>query len=298
MQSKKLMDNVKTYDHVNREDGTLSFGISRMEDIYVKHEGKPDSPHRHDFYTVLIVKKARGSHIIDFKTYPLDPHCVFFIAPGQVHQIIEEVRSIGFSIVFSTEFLIRNNIPVSFIENLNLFRDFGESPPLRLNEQEMQEIYAYAGEIYGLHHSETAFKYEAIGSWLKLILIKCNNVCSLPGNNDQIMDNGHSVLYQFKALINEHYQEWHGTNEYAEKLNISADYLNRLVKTQTGKTAKEHIQSRITVAAKRLLCFTALTNKEIGYELGFSEPANFSAFFKNCTGTSPSVFRNEHAICI
>ncbi|MBL4708824.1 MAG: helix-turn-helix domain-containing protein, partial [Flavobacteriales bacterium] len=54
--------------------------------------------------------------------------------------------------------------------------------------------------------------------------------------------------------------------------------------------AKEYIQSRIITEAKRLLYFSKLSNKQIGYELGFGEPANFSAFFKKCTGFSPSNF--------
>ena len=97
----------------------------------------------------------------------------------------------------------------------------------------------------------------------------------------------------FKKLIDTHYKSWHSTNQYASELHISPDYLNKIVKSQTGKTAKEHIQSRIIIGAKRLLYFTELSNKEIGFELGFSEPANFSAFFKKSVGISPSQFKSE-----
>ena len=48
-----------------------SFGISRMEDIHDKHGGKPDAPHRHNYYTVLLVQKAKGQHFIDFKGFEL-----------------------------------------------------------------------------------------------------------------------------------------------------------------------------------------------------------------------------------
>lgn len=111
-----------------------------------------------------------------------------------------------------------------------------------------------------------------------------------PGDRS-IQDHQNDLLKRFKALINDHYVNWHGTSEYANELSITPDHLNKVVKLQTGKTAKEHIQGRIALEAKRLLHFSGQSNKEISYALGFSEPANFSAFFKNCTGHSPSKYR-------
>ncbi|WP_103068541.1 AraC family transcriptional regulator [Aquimarina sediminis] len=286
------MSTVKIYNQVNQQNDKLSFGISKMEDIYLNRKGEPDAPHRHDFFTILLIDQAKGNHIIDFNQYSLGSNQIFFIAPGQVHQMIEESKSIGFSMVFSNQFLIQNNIPVCFIEDLNLFNDFGESPPLELNSEESQKLNSYAEEIYQIFNSDLSFKYEAIGSLLKLILIYSNNVCSLPKNINPSIHNGDSLLRDFKTLINNNYKKWHTTKEYASQLHITPDHLNRVIKTQTGKTAKEHIQSRIIVAAKRLLYFSTLSNKEIGYELGFSEPANFSAFFKNCVGVSPSKFQS------
>lgn len=287
------MEALKTYENVNKSDSSVSFGISRMEDIYLKREGQTDAPHRHDYYTVLITEKAAGKHLIDFNEYALADHQIFFIAPGQVHQVIEKSPSIGFSMVFSDQFLVKNNIPISFIADLNLFHDFGESPPLVLNEEEYEKIKGYAEELICLQDSVITFKYEAMGSLLKLLLIQCNNVCSLSRNFEQ-NHNGHgSVWGQFKQLVEHNHKIWHHTGSYADHLNITADHLNRVVKSQTGKTAKEHIQNRIILAAKRLLHFSEMSTKEIGYELGFSEPANFSAFFKNCVGIPPSKYRPE-----
>lgn len=290
------METVKTYHQVNRENASLSFGISRMEDIYAQRKGQADTPHRHDYYTVLLVKSAKGRHIIDFSEYPLKGNNIYFIAPGQVHQVIEAEQSFGYSIVFSIEFLAKNNIPVDFIDNLNLFHSFGENPPLPLNDEELKRLCEYAHEMLEIYHSNIAFEYDAMGALLKLLLIRCNNACSIYNTTNLTIDTGSSVLQQFKTLVDKHYHEWHATNEYAAQLYISPDYLNRLVKMQTGKTAKAYIQSRIIVAAKRLLYFSKLSAKEIGYELGFSESANFSAFFKNCTGTTPLNFKNNNNV--
>ena len=49
------MQSVKTYNQVNRADDQVSFHISRMGDIYDKNQGVIDEPHRHNFYTVILV---------------------------------------------------------------------------------------------------------------------------------------------------------------------------------------------------------------------------------------------------
>lgn len=286
------MDSVKTYETVNRERHELSFGISKMEDIYVKRNGQVDEPHRHNFYTVLVVKEAKGVHKIDFQSYEMGEKQLFFVAPGQVHQVIEEQASQGFVMTFSSEFLVQNAIPLSFIASLNLFQNYGQTPPLYPSEEQFERIIAFSSEMFQLFHGDSKMKDLSVGSYLKLLLIECNNICSI---NPMVSDmdlTGDSLVRSFKQQVDEHYRSEHSTQFYADELHVSADHLNRVIKGKIGKTAKEYIQARIITEAKRLLYFTELSNKEIGYELGFSEPANFSAFFKKHTDLSPSSFKN------
>lgn len=285
---------IKKYEKVQATNHAVTFAIKRMETIYDKTKGQPDEPHRHNYYTIILTKKAKGKHIIDFQEFELQPQQVFFISPNQVHQIIESEKSYGFALTLSPQFLIENGIENCFIEDLHLFQDFGYSPPLELNTEELQSLLNLSEEMMNYVHSDRKFKYQAVGALLKLFLIQCNNVCSIPiEENTQTAQAAVVLLRDFKLLLDKNYKKWHKVNEYASNLHITADYLNVAVKSLTGKTAKEHIQSRIITAAKRLLRFSAFTNKTIAYELGFSEPANFSQFFKKCTGISPTIFRNQ-----
>lgn len=284
---------IKTYNQVNRNNNSASFGISKMEDIYTTRKGILDEPHRHDFFTILLVNHAKGKHIIDFYEYDLRPQQVYFISPGQVHQVIEEEKSIGYSLVFSASFLTENNISIDFIENLNLFHDYASSPPLSLKKEDFDVLNGYCKSISQTYQSDMTFKAQSIGSWLKLFLIQCNNSCAYDDQTIEQPDAKHLILKTFKSKINEKYKAWHDTTSYANDLNITPDHLNRTIKTLTGKTAKEHIQSRIIIAAKRMLYFSSLSTKEIGYALGFTEPAHFSSFFKKCEGISPSQFKKN-----
>jgi AraC family transcriptional activator of pobA len=288
---------IKEYKHIHPSDTALSFDIKRMEAIYAHRKGQADDPHRHNYYIILLVKKAKGQHFIDFHEFRLADNQVFFISPGQVHQIIEHEQSFGYALTFSPQFMLENGIDQCFIDDLHLFQDYGFTPPLELPEQEMNKLFARADEILAITQSDLKFKYQGVGALLKLLLIHCNNACTLAQeSNTQAVQASVSLLRDFKNLLNQHYKQWHKVADYATALHITADYLNASVKSLSGKSAKEHIQSRIVIAAKRLLIFSNLPAKSIAYELGFSEPANFSQFYKKCTGLSPSQFRKQQEL--
>lgn len=284
------MNSVKTYHTVNRHDEMLNFSISKMEDIYNLRQGATDEPHRHDYYTVLIIKQANGIHKIDFESYEIKERQIYFVSPGQVHQIIEKEKSFGYAITFSTDFLVKNSIPLAFISDLNLFRNYGQTPPLNPEKDSFDKIVQFTNEIEKCYHGQQPNKLLSIGAYLKLILIECSNICSI---HNMIVDRDNSIVRDFKNAVDIHFRKEHSTTFYAQLFNITPDHLNRSIKAKLGKTVKEYIQARITTEAKRLLYFTDLTNKEISYELGFNEPANFSAFFKKCTTLSPSKFKNQ-----
>lgn len=286
------MENIKKYQNVHQENHSVMFDIKKMQDIFEQTKGKPDEPHRHDYYTIIVTKKANGKHIIDFHEFVLASQQVYFISPNQVHQIIENEPSFGFALTFSPQFMLENGIENCFIEDVHLFQDFGFSPPLELSESELNQLFELAEKMLDFVHSDKKFKYQAVGSLLKLFLIYCNNVCSIPiEENTQTAQASMVLLRNFKSLLDDNYTTWHKVSDYAAALHITPDYLNVAVKSLTNKSAKEHIQSRIVTAAKRLLRFSDFTNKMIAYELGFSEPANFSQFFKKCVGVSPTAFR-------
>ena len=215
---------------------------------------------------------------------------VYFVSPGQVHQVIEKKKSYGYAMTFSTDFLMQNSIPLAFISDLNLFRNYGQTPPLLPEKKPFDKILQFTNEIVEHYHSQKSNKFLSIGAYLKLFLIECSNICTIYSH---IAESDNSIIRDFKSAVDKHYRIEHSTTFYAKLLNITPDHLNRSIKAKLGKTSKEYIQTRITTEAKRLLYFTDLTNKEIGYKLGFNEPANFSAFFKKCTSLSPSNFKKQ-----
>lgn len=81
--------------------------------------------------------------------------------------------------------------------------------------------------------------------------------------------------------------------DYALHLALHPNYLNAILKKHTGENVSTHIRKWLLVQAMSLLIQTNWTIKEISFLTGFSDPPNFSVFFKNYTGQTPADFRNR-----
>jgi len=269
------------------------FAFRTMAENYERTGGKPDVPHRHDFYTVMLVKNAVGKHFVDYVEYPIKPGILFFVSPEQVHQVIvEEPVPDGDLIMFNPEFLLRYSIREEFVQNLGLFSCSIETPPLKVPDEEMPRISSLSSEIRKAFLDENSYKFETIAAYLQLFLIECNKFASISSDqNPQNLQSGRPLIKSFKNLLNSHYPYWHKVSDYSGALNITPDYLNEVLKSNLGKSAKEMIFDRIVLESKRLGLHTELTSKEIAYRLGFDDPSHFSKFFKNETNQSFSEFR-------
>ena len=264
-----------------------------MGAIYDREEGRADHPHRHDYYTVLLINKATGKHVVDYQAYPFNEQEVHFVSPGQVHQVVATTRPDGWVFTFSRDFLAANNISESFISNINLFKPFGDTPPLKLDSLTFDRLMGIIRSMEECQLANLAYNERALGALLQLFLIYCNNSTQLDAKQLDEENTSVCILRDFKQLIDQQYSSWHKVGEYADQMHITPKHLSQTVKQLIGKPAKEVIQDRLALEAKRLLLHTNLSVKEVGYRIGFEEPLHFSGFFKKRVGISPSKFRDK-----
>ena len=81
----------------------------------------------------------------------------------------------------------------------------------------------------------------------------------------------------------------------ADGLKVSARYLSDILKSETGKSAIEHIHLYLLDEAKNLLMQPDKTVSEVAYQLGFDYPQYFSRLFKKKTGLSPKEYREQNS---
>ncbi|WP_089153919.1 helix-turn-helix transcriptional regulator [Micromonospora sp. NBS 11-29] len=98
----------------------------------------------------------------------------------------------------------------------------------------------------------------------------------------------------FRRLCREVERDYRHTRrveDYAARLGCSVRTLTRACLAVTGRSAKQVIDERVALQARRLLAATDEPIARIGRGLGFPEPTNFGRFFTREVGVSPGVFR-------
>ena len=92
-------------------------------------------------------------------------------------------------------------------------------------------------------------------------------------------------LLERQFPIDESYQrvKLRSASDFAAKLNVHVNHLNRSVKECSEKTTTRIISERVLQEAKILLRHTTCNVADIAYALGFAEATHFNNFFKKNT---------------
>jgi AraC-like DNA-binding protein len=104
-------------------------------------------------------------------------------------------------------------------------------------------------------------------------------------------DRAQSLDVRFRRLVFEHAAEQGSVGFYAERLNVSENYLLRCVTRCSGRSPKDWIIDVRLMLAQKLLRTTDAGVAEIAARAGFDDPSYFARLFRRRFGMSPRAFR-------
>ncbi len=105
------------------------------------------------------------------------------------------------------------------------------------------------------------------------------------------IDRAESLDRQFRRLAFENAMTEGSVGFYAERLNVSENYLLRCVGGSSGRSPKEWIIDVRLMHAQKLLRTTDATVAEIAAQSGFDDASYFGRLFRRRFGMSPRSFR-------
>ena len=243
------------------------------------------------FYTLFLVQSGSGKLLIDHEFYELKKGRVFFVNYNQVFRFTDVENFTGEAVIFTRSFYnliytgntkIKNDTAFSHLPS---FIDFSKN--------EFSNFRVGITDIKKEFNKPEILSKEIICLLLKSSMLKYIRKTDNADYIDFKTSRKSSYIEQFKTLVEIHFKELKRTSDYAEKLPISANYLNALIKEKLDISAENVIQNRVILEAERLLLNTDLSVTEISFELGFSDKSHFGKYFKKITQESPNNFRKK-----
>lgn len=236
-----------------------------------------------------------GRNMYDYRDGTL-----FFTAPGQVVTFTEYGRVYQpeencLSLLFHPNF-IRGTMLADRIAGYKFF-NYEVHEALHLSCSEIEDVKR-CFEIINNELKQRLYQHSIsiVCAAIELLLNYCTRFYDRQfiSRHNSNMD----ILSRFEALLNEYFSSIQKGRKglptvkyFADKLNLSPDYLSSLLQKETGKNAQEHIQYRLIEIAKDKLHQSDKTVSQIAYELGFEYPQYFSRLFKKKVGISPNKYK-------
>jgi len=100
-------------------------------------------------------------------------------------------------------------------------------------------------------------------------------------------------IKRIKKYAQNHVEEKITLKRASEITNLSSNYFSSLFKKEVGISFSRYLKLARMKKAKELLRKSALSDKEISYELGFRHVSSFCREFKEITGKTPSAYRKR-----
>jgi AraC family transcriptional activator of pobA len=281
---------------LSREIG--HFNIFRTEDLFVNAANKkPAMPYnRRAYYKIGLI---HGKNIAEYadKVIDIEKNALIFATPKiPYHWLPQDEDQKGNFCIFTDEFLVKNKSGV-VLEDLPIFQP-GGYPIFEVSDEETAELIAIFNKMHKELSSDYAYKYDLLRNYvLELIHYgqKLQPASSLyPTHNASARVSSLFIeLLERQFPIESQHQKLalRTAKDYADRLSVHVNHLNKVLKENTGKTTTEIIRSRIIQEAKILLKQTDWNISEIAYCLGFEQLAHFSNFFRKQTSCSPITFR-------
>lgn len=243
--------------------------------------------HRHDFYFVLLIDQGQGEHVIDFQSFDVQNKSLFFLRPGQVHQLTLTRGTSGYLLQFDRAFITQNSQAIK-----PLLRQVDQSACALLSNEAHAGLLELMIKMGAEYTSLQRHRDMAIGALVQLFLIELIRITGQAHPYQQTAASYEQQrLAEFLDLLQEHLPSAHQVNDYAEMMNLSPYQLNRMLKNTLQKTCSEAIREQLLLEAKRYLLATNNQIKDIARLLGFEDTSYFIRFFKKHAHLSPETFR-------
>jgi AraC family transcriptional activator of pobA len=274
------------------------FNIFETETFFDKKPGERIMPYsRRAYYKISLIKGRNRAEYAD-KVIDIQESALLFATPRiPYHWLPQDDNQSGLFCIFTADFLAKNKAGF-VLDDLPIFQP-GELPVFQLKKEETAELEYIFRKMYREMGTDYLYKYDLIRNLVMEVIHygqKLQPASALhiaQSASDRISSLFIELLErQFPLESPQQRLNLRTAKDYAERLAVHVNHLNKVLKETSGRTTTEIISTRVIQEAKILLKQTDWNISEISFTLGFDDLAHFSNFFKKQTSFTPLAFRS------
>ncbi len=270
------------------------FKNSDINACFALAEGFPADYLRQGRFMMFIWNSGQKSiqiHVDD-RIMELPPHHIFCTTYLHKVRIDNSAPSLK-TLLFNREFYCVHTYDSEVSCNGLLFFGSNTSPVLKLGQDEtrrLQTLFSVLKEEFG--EADTN-QEEMLRILLKRLIIRCTRLAKKQLLKQVGRQSDIDLIRNFNVLVEQHFKTKKTVVEYAELLYKSPKTITNVFSRYSQESPLQVIHNRVMMEAKQMLYYTEKSAKEIGFDLGYNDPAQFSKLFKRHTGLTPSQFKKQ-----
>ena len=285
------MRNIPTYDfHKTKYGSELLIDVVALKDI--KKYLSDYSLHALTYYDITLITDGEGFFRIDETNHQVKVSDVLFSQPYQLREWDTQYIADGYALIFEEEFLLSFFNDPNFINNISFFKKYCNNSRLELSTSVFEQINFLMQQIKDEIDKYAVKNKHILRALLYQVLMTLDRAFigqyAIAPQSDS-----RNYVDRFLTFVHADFQINHEVQYYAEKLYLTPNYLNELVKKVTGMPAKQIIQTKLINESKKYLLYSDLTVAEISERLSFETPSYFIRFFRKRTGCTPLQYRKD-----
>ena len=241
--------------------------------------------HSHEHGQILIYLRGCGEQTVQGKRYPARAGTVIYVGPNERHRFERERSRQPLCLVIDVNLLSKNND--------RSIMTLGELPATELNL-----IRSRVSQLFGMSGTGSEDRIVAVGAvildildpvlrsigWLETKVIKRQRSGTINVRvgkiiNDKIADASLSL-----SMI-------------SKMLGFQRDYLNRLLKKESGLTFSQ-IRSQIRLKKAQKMLMKGSSVGDVCVAVGMNEQNYFARWFRSQVGTTPTKWRLQNVTAI
>lgn len=252
-------------------------------------------PLRLNAHSVVLVCQGEMTIELDYQSYTLHKNDLLEVV---VEDIVEGITMssdfIGYHIMYTIDLMMSLLLNLSPRSPYDMGRLKRIHPRRELTELQMQQMLGIVEQIrYYIANDDHIFRSAVIRNELFTFILELDNQAWQRYGYEQSWQSSSGIdelKFRFIRLMVDNCRHHRDVAFYAEQLCITPDYLSRVMRGFSGKSASDWISHAVIVEAKFLLHNSELTVQQIAEIMNFSDQSSFGKFFKRHTGKSPTAY--------